>query len=64
LVIQGLDANLVFLQDNFTKAVCVLITSIEVSKNNVHLESASNEVLERLCLSLSSRLDQTEMSPH
>jgi len=51
----GLDPNLVFLLHNFTKGVCVLITSIKVSKNNVNLESAFNELLERLCISLSSR---------
>ena len=31
-----------------------------MSKNNVNLESASNEVLERLCLSLSSRSNKND----
>ena len=60
MVIQGLDANLVFLLYYFTKGVCVLITSIKVSNNNVNLESASSELLERLCLSLSSRSNKNE----
>ena len=60
MVIQGSDANLVFLLYYFTKGVCVLITSTKMSKNNVNLESASNEVLERLCLSLSSRPNKNE----
>ena len=61
LVIQGLAASLVFFLDNFTKGLCLLTTSIKVSKNNVNLESAS-ELLERLRLSY--HLDQIKMSPH
>jgi len=61
LVIQGLDLDV--LLDNFTKEVCVLITSIKVSKNNVNLKSAHNEMLERLCLSLSSRSGVLNLFP-
>jgi len=52
LDIADSDANFVFHLDNSPKGVCVLITSIKVYKINANLESASNEALERFCLSL------------